>query len=96
MAKVFGLRKLPNALTVARRTDGDVQNTEYNSANQGIVRPIKNGDHVDQVWVSRSVAVKVWQLRPDMKTAKSYRTPFASDHNPLRVVLVVPGLREKS
>lgn len=96
VAKVFGLRKIPNTLTTARRTEGDVQNTAYNSANQGLVTPIKNGDHVDQVWASRAIGVKVWQLRPDMKTAKSYRTPFASDHNPLRVVLVVPGLREKS
>ena len=72
---------------------GIAANERWNSANQAKNPPLKYGDHIDQVWTSPDVLVRDWavvlDLDPDDRTR--YRTPFASDHNPVRTTLTVPG-----
>lgn len=64
----------------------------FNSANQAINPPLRNGDHVDHVYVDRRIAVLQWRIAVEMAPGgKRYATPFATDHNPIRTVLEVPG-----
>lgn len=76
---------------------GSATNADLNSANQGRVIPFANSDHVDAVYVPTSgVKVESWAMlasfsdTPDPVTGgRVYRTPFASDHNPVLARLLV-------
>lgn len=92
--KAFKARGHVNTLDLAK-SRGDAHNSLYNSANQGIRTPIKNGDHVDAIYTGVGVGVAKWQVVIDILNPTQYRTPFPSDHNPLLADLVIPGLKEK-
>lgn len=67
-------------------------NETWNSANQAINPPLKYGDHVDQIWTTPDVVVHDWAVILDLTSDKRlYRTPFASDHNPVRATVTIPG-----
>lgn len=67
-------------------------NVLWNSANQAINPPLKYGDHVDQIWTTPDVLVHDWSVILDLASNGSlYRTPFASDHNPVRATVTIPG-----
>lgn len=67
-----------------KRTNGS-----YNSANQLSRTPIRTHHHVDHIFVSSGVSVSRFKVvvRLDGRT---YRTPFASDHNPIRATVKIP------
>lgn len=73
------------------RDEGHAYNSAYNSANQGKVVPIKNGDHVDAIYTTPDVQNRTWKIVVDLTSSGLYRTPFASDHNPLTVWMTIPG-----
>jgi endonuclease/exonuclease/phosphatase family metal-dependent hydrolase len=79
------------AATNPDRADGHAYNVLFNSANQGRVTPIKNGDHVDAIYTSPEVVTRTWKVVVDLASPSRYRTPFASDHNPLTAYLTIPG-----
>lgn len=58
----------------------------YNSANQLKRTPVRTHHHVDHIFVSRSVRVSSFKVVVRLK-GKHYRTPFASDHNPIRATV---------
>ncbi|MGQ2912789.1 MULTISPECIES: fibronectin type III domain-containing protein [unclassified Aeromicrobium] len=98
--KAFLAAKHADTLDVARRAktdeqpDGNAYNVAFNSANQGRVTPIRNGDHVDAIYTSPGVGTRHWKVVTDLATPTRYRTPFASDHNPLTAMLTMPGRPE--
>ncbi|MBW9205892.1 endonuclease/exonuclease/phosphatase family protein [Mumia sp. zg.B17] len=61
----------------------------YNSANQLRRRPWRTHHHVDHVYVSPGIGVRQFRVIVRLK-GKLYRTPFASDHNPVRATLRIP------
>ncbi len=77
------------------RADGHAYNILFNSSNQGQVVPIKNGDHVDAIYTTPDVTSRTWKVVVDLASANRYRTPFASDHNPLTAYLGIPGQTQK-
>jgi endonuclease/exonuclease/phosphatase family metal-dependent hydrolase len=87
--KVFTAAGIPDAL-VAAKAAGTATNWTYNSANQAVVDPYKNGDHVDHFYIDPKISVVSWKMYVKIKDAK-YVTPFASDHNPIGAVLTIPG-----
>lgn len=95
--KAFLAADMVDSLDAARaadnpgRADGHAYNIAYNTANQGKVVPIKNGDHVDAIWTTPDVRSRTWKVVVDLASSGLYRTPFASDHNPLTVWMTVPG-----
>ncbi len=65
------------------------KNGSYNSANQLRRRPWRTHHHVDHVYVSSGVGVAGFRVVVRLK-GKLYRTPFTSDHNPIRARLRIP------
>ncbi len=61
----------------------------YNSANQLRRRPWRTSHHVDHVYVSPGIGVSRFTVVVRLK-GKLYRTPFTSDHNPIRATLQIP------
>lgn len=76
----------------ARNTAVWAWHVDYNSANQAKNPPYRYGDHVDHIFVSPDIQVAQWgivtRLTPD---GQNYLTPFATDHNPLRSIMTIPG-----
>ena len=54
-----------------------------------------NSDHVDHIYLDPRITVREWRTMPrftrDSDGDLMYRTPFASDHNPVRALLTIPG-----
>jgi endonuclease/exonuclease/phosphatase family metal-dependent hydrolase len=73
------------------RDQGQAYNVAFNSANQGQVTPIKNADHVDAIYTTPDVVTRTWKVVVDLASPTRYRTPFASDHNPVTAYLTIPG-----
>ena len=71
-------------------TATDWVNKTFNSGNQAINPPKKHSDHIDHIYVDPRITVGRWQTMTTM-SGDLYATPFATDHNPVRVVLTVPG-----
>lgn len=92
--KAFTAADVVDSLAEATRV-GAARDANYNTANQGIVTPIRNGDHVDAIYVERGIQVTGWRNVVDLVTPTRYVTPFASDHNPVTADLVVPGLKDR-
>ena len=65
-------------------------NKANNSATQAINPPLKNYDHVDHIYLDPRIMVGRWQTMTTMSGSR-YATPFATDHNPVRAVLTIPG-----
>ncbi len=70
--------------------------SQWNSANQGRVQPpAMNSDHVDHIYLDPRITVREWRTMPRFRRDSDgdlmYRTPFASDHNPVRALLTIPG-----
>ncbi|WP_370615702.1 endonuclease/exonuclease/phosphatase family protein [Mumia qirimensis] len=82
MRQMAGAR---DAYAVARTR----RNGSYNSANQLRPKPWRTHHHVDHVYVSPGIGVSAFRvvIRLD---GKRYRTPFASDHNPIKATLRIP------
>ncbi|MFD1826972.1 MULTISPECIES: endonuclease/exonuclease/phosphatase family protein [Mumia] len=74
-----------DAFAVARAR----KNASYNSANQLRRRPWRTHHHVDHVYVSPGIGVAGFRVIVRLK-GRLYRTPFASDHNPIRATLRIP------
>ena len=91
--KAFSAKKHRNALAIAKE-DGRAYASLYNSANQGLRRPVKNGHHVDAIYLTPGIDVTRWENVIDIVSPTEYVTPFPSDHNPLLADLVVPGAKE--
>ena len=73
-------------------------NKDWNSSNQAKNPPVRHYDHIDHIFVDPTITIQRWQtmIRTVMTTVNGtsvpyYKTPFATDHNPVRVVLTVPG-----
>lgn len=62
----------------------------WNSSNQAANPPIKHGDHIDHIYADPEIVVTAWRVILSLSGA-DYATPFATDHNPLRAILTVPG-----
>ncbi|MEV7398580.1 fibronectin type III domain-containing protein [Aeromicrobium sp. NPDC092404] len=84
--KVFTAAGIPDALN---RADYVVAST-WNSANQAINPPLKHSDHVDHIYVDPEIRVDSWRVVLRLK-GDNYALPFATDHNPVRTVLTIPG-----
>lgn len=84
--KVFKAAGIPDAFDVA----ASKINPTWNSANQAKNPPLRYSDHVDHIY--SDAAIKVLQFKVVLSLDGSrYRTPFATDHNPVRATLRVPG-----
>jgi endonuclease/exonuclease/phosphatase family metal-dependent hydrolase len=84
--QVFQAAGIPDSYTTAN----DWLNKAYNSGSQAINPPIRHYDHIDHVYVDPKIKVGRWQTMTTMSGSR-YATPFATDHNPVRVVLTIPG-----
>lgn len=89
--KVFTAAGVVDSLAVARTK----RYADYNTANQGLPTPIRNGDHVDAIYVDADIEVLDWRNVVKLASTNRYVTPFASDHNPVKADLVVPGLKDR-
>jgi endonuclease/exonuclease/phosphatase family metal-dependent hydrolase len=83
---VFAAAGIPDSYTSA----DNWLNKAYNSCTQAINPPIKHFDHIDHVYVDPEITIHRWQTMITMEDDR-YATPFASDHDPVRVTLTVPG-----
>ena len=77
-------------------------NANFNSFNRLARNPPKGGYRPDQIYVSGSIGVqyaetmvrivvKKKRVGSKVKKVKLYRTPFVSDHNPIRSIVTIPG-----
>lgn len=66
-----------------------VINHNFNSANQLSVKPPTGGYHVDHIFVQNGVTAVSWKVMTRM-SGNQYATPFASDHNPVRLAAQIP------
>ena len=69
-------------------------NSQWNSANQAKNPPIKHFDHVDHVYLDPSIEALEFKVIVSVETVGDqtlYKTPFATDHNPVRAKVRVPG-----
>ena len=93
--KVFTAAGIPDTKSVAARTI----HQEFNSFNGA--EPVgkrRSGQHLDSIFVTggrvaSTMAVSEWEVVVDLMTTdgETYVTPFASDHNPVRAKLTIPG-----
>ena len=84
--KVFTAAGIPDAFDIAESK----VNPTWNSANQAINPPLKHSDHVDHIY--SDALIKVLQFKVILSLDGSrYATPFATDHNPVRATLRIPG-----
>lgn len=84
--KVFMAAGIPDAFDIA----ASKVNATWNSANQAKNPPLRHSDHVDHIF--SDAAIKVLQFKVILSLDGSrYATPFATDHNPVRATLRVPG-----
>jgi endonuclease/exonuclease/phosphatase family metal-dependent hydrolase len=65
-------------------------NRTWNSSNQAVNPPIKHSDHIDHIFVDPNITASQWKVVISLN-GTNYATPFASDHNPIRAILTVPG-----
>ena len=65
--------------------------TDYNSANQAINPPYRYGDQVDHIFVTAGISVQQWGVVTSLDSKGNYKTPFPSDHNPVRSIMTLPG-----
>lgn len=95
--QAFAAARIPevNALT------DNLIDWKYNSFNGGEADPRDNGDHIDRIFLrpgafdgSKSGALSA-RIVVDLVDGR-YRTPFASDHNPVAARVVIPGFRSHS
>ncbi|KRC66059.1 hypothetical protein ASE12_15625 [Aeromicrobium sp. Root236] len=84
--KVFTAAGIPDALNKAAY----VVAPTWNSANQAINPPLKHSDHVDHIYVDPEITVNSWRVVLRLNR-DNYALPFATDHNPVRAILTVPG-----
>ncbi len=88
------------------RTATKKVNANFNSFNRLQRVPAYGGYRPDQVYVSESIGVQYAETMVEVvkkkvkvrkqgkvvtKTVKRYKTPFISDHNPIRSIVTVPG-----
>lgn len=77
-------------------------NASFNTFNRLSRKPPKGGYRPDQIYVTGDIGVqytetmvrlvvKKKRVGSKVKKVKLYRTPFASDHNPVRSVVTIPG-----
>lgn len=84
--KAFLAAGIPDTYTTAER----LVHADYNSANQAKNPPLRHSDHVDHIFADPEIAVVSWRVWATLN-GTSYVTPFATDHNPVRAVLRIPG-----
>ena len=85
--KVFAAAGVPDTYVKATTRVGAL----WNSANQAINPPLKHGDHVDHIFADAAIVVDHWRVIVSLDSRGWYAKPFASDHNPVRARLTIPG-----
>lgn len=85
--KVFTAAGIPDSVTKATAPE----NVVWNSANQAKNPPTKHSDHIDHVYITPDLFVKAWKVVITITSSGNYRTPFATDHNPVMTVVEVPA-----
>jgi endonuclease/exonuclease/phosphatase family metal-dependent hydrolase len=84
--KVFTAAGIPDIYDTAEVKD----NAVWNSANQAKNPPTKHYDHIDHIFADSSITPLQFRVVLSLDGG-DYATPFATDHNPVRGVLSVPG-----
>jgi endonuclease/exonuclease/phosphatase family metal-dependent hydrolase len=84
--KVFTAAGIPDAFDVAETK----VNATWNSSNQASNPPIKHSDHIDHIYLDPSITALQFKVIVSLDGTR-YATPFATDHNPVRATLRVPG-----
>ena len=95
--KVFAEHTIDD--TKALAADKDETHANFNSYNGGApVGERRSGQHLDRIFADNGrfapqIAVSEWEVVVDLMTTdgETYVTPFASDHNPVRAKLTIPG-----
>ena len=85
--KVFTAAGVPDTFVEAAAPVG----ASWNSANQAINPPLKHGDHLDHIFADAPIVVDDWRVIVSIDSKGWYTKPFASDHNPVRTRLTIPG-----
>ncbi len=88
--EVFTQAGIPDAFDIAETKI----NSTWNSANQAVNPPIRHSHHVDHIYLDKSIRVIEFKVIVSVTTSGEktvYRTPFATDHNPVRATVLVPG-----
>ncbi|KAA1395172.1 endonuclease/exonuclease/phosphatase family protein [Aeromicrobium ginsengisoli] len=85
--KVFTAAGVPDTFVEATAPVG----ATWNSANQAINPPLRHSDHVDHIFADAPIIVNDWRVIVSLDDRRWYATPFASDHNPVRAKLTIPG-----
>ena len=88
--RVFTSRGIPDTLATAKT----VRNANYNSFNKLQKKPATGGFSPDQVYATNGIRVLAWEqmirvTRAGPRRQVMYRTPFVSDHNPIKVVIAL-------
>lgn len=84
--KVFTAARVPDAFDIAESKI----NSTWNSANQAINPPLRHSDHVDHIFADAAIRAIQFKVIVSLDGSR-YATPFATDHNPVRATLRVPG-----
>lgn len=88
--KVFTAAGIPDAFDVAEKK----VNPSWNSANQAKNPPVRHYHHVDHIYLDQVIKALEFKVIVSVKYSDGptiYQTPFATDHNPVRAKLLVPG-----
>ena len=83
---VFTSAGIPDSFVTADTRE----NPTWNSSNQAKNPPIRHSDHIDHIYTNLRILTKAWSVVISV-TGALYSTPFASDHNPVRAELIIPG-----
>jgi endonuclease/exonuclease/phosphatase family metal-dependent hydrolase len=85
--KIFTAAGVPDTFVEATAPVGAL----WNSANQAKNPPLKYGDHVDHIFADGPIVVTDWRVIVSLDSKGWYAKPFATDHNPVRARLTIPG-----
>lgn len=84
--KVFQAAGIPDVFDSAETN----VNGTWNSANQAINPPLRHSDHVDHIYADAAIEARQFKVIVSIDGSR-YATPFATDHNPVRATLRIPG-----
>ena len=83
---VFTAAGIPDSFVTA----DTLVNPTWNSSNQSKNPPVRNSHHIDHIYNDSRILITAWSIVISV-TGSLYSTPFASDHNPVRTELIIPG-----
>ena len=88
--KVFGAAGIIDSFN----TSPSVINRTWNSSNQAKNPPTMHSDHIDHIYLDPRITPLTWRVWISINgsgSSATYKTPFATDHNPVRTVVTIPG-----